>query len=225
MANILSVALTIDIFVGTTMAIPSGASAQPDGRQQRSSRTREAVARAMLALLESGNPRPTAREVAAQAGVSERAVFRHFEDLEGLLEAVSDIHAAKITALAPPLALPDATPGERLDRFVERWCEVSELITPVRRAAQLRAPFSATIRSRHAWMRSQRTRELRAALGVRSAAGDGGRDEELVAALSAVMSWSFWEQLRAHQRLSKPRAVATVRLAIESLLACAGGAG
>ena len=218
MANILSVALTIDIFVATAMAIPDTASARPDGRQLRSSRTREAVARAMLALIEGGNLSPTARDVAAQAGVSERAVFRHFEDLEGLLHAVSDIHAARIAALAPPLAPPGATPAERLARFVERWCEVHEMITPVRRAAQLRAPFSTEIRERHAWMRRLRTRELRAALG----AIDGGADdssEELLAALGAVVSWSFWEQLRAQQRLSKRRAAATVRLAIASLLA------
>ncbi|MEE8311544.1 MAG: TetR/AcrR family transcriptional regulator [Candidatus Binatia bacterium] len=205
------------------MATPTEASPRPDGRQLRSSRTREAVARAMLALLEGGNPRPTAREVAAQAGVSERAVFRHFEDLEGLLDAVSDIHVTRIAALAPPLAPPEATPGERLDCFIERWCEVHEMITPVRRAAQLRAPFSATIRSRHAWMRGLRTRELRAALDPRSAGAGGGGSEALVAALGAVVSWSFWEQLRAHQRLSKARAVATVRLTIESLLTSAGG--
>lgn len=199
------------------MAISTGASARPDGRHLRSSRTRETVARAMLSLLEGGNLRPTAREVATQAGVSERAVFRHFEDLECLLRAVSDIHAAKITALAPPPAPADAAPAERLDRFVERWCEVYEMISPVRRAAQLRAPFSVEIRSRHAWVRRLRMRELHTALGPRDRL-----DPDLLAAIDGVVSWSYWEQLRAHQHLSKARAVATVRLAVDSLLVRAG---
>jgi len=201
------------------MATSDSATARPDGRQLRSTRTRQAVARAMLALLEAGNLRPTAREVAAQAGVSERAVFRHFQDLESLLHAVSDIHAARIAALAPPLAAPHAPRSERLDRFVQRWCTVYEMIAPVRRAAMLRAPFSNEIRQRHQWMRSLRTEELNVALAPTGSQASDARSADLLVAMASIVSWSFWENLRTHQRLSKDRAMAVVRTAIDALLA------
>jgi AcrR family transcriptional regulator len=199
------------------MPVSDEAPGRPDGRQLRSSRTREAVAVAMLALVEGGNPWPTSREVAAQAGVSERAVFRHFQDLEALFHAVADLQLAKVGARAPAPAPPDAPAAERLDRFIARWCTIHELITPVRRASLLRAPFSEEVRGRHAWMRRLRAAEMSAALD-----GAGARlNAEDLAALTGVMSWSFWEQLRAHQRLSKSRAAATVRRAVEGLLVSA----
>jgi len=214
----LSLVLTIDNFALVKMATSGPARARPDGRQLRSVRTREAVARSMLALLEQGNLRPTAREVAAHAGVSERAVFRHFQDLESLLGAVSDIHAARIASLAPALAPADAPLAERLDRFVQRWCTVYEIITPVRRAAMLRAPFSEEIRARHQWMRGLRFEELCAALGLTRAQASEERGANLLAAMRGVVSWSFWENLRAHQGLSRDRAIHVVRSALDGLL-------
>ena len=51
-----------------------------DGRAARALRTRQAVADALLRLLEEGELRPTSRMIAEKAGVSERTIFQHFED-------------------------------------------------------------------------------------------------------------------------------------------------
>jgi AcrR family transcriptional regulator len=45
-----------------------------DGRSARSRRTRTAVVDALLRLLRAGNLRPTAREIASEAGISLRSV-------------------------------------------------------------------------------------------------------------------------------------------------------
>ena len=55
-----------------------------DGRASRAARTRIAVVDALLALNEKGNLRPTAREIAAEAGVSLRSIYVHFDDVESL---------------------------------------------------------------------------------------------------------------------------------------------
>src|SRR3954470_18279608 len=52
-----------------------------DGRTARATRTREAVVSAVLDLVNEGNPKPTAREIADRAGVSLRSVYVHFDDL------------------------------------------------------------------------------------------------------------------------------------------------
>ena len=59
-----------------------------DGRTARARRTREAIVDATLALLDAGNLRPSADEIAERAGVSPRSIFQHFGDRETLQRAV-----------------------------------------------------------------------------------------------------------------------------------------
>jgi AcrR family transcriptional regulator len=64
-----------------------------DGRATRAERTRIAVVDALLSLNEQGNLRPTAREIAAEAGVSLRSIYVHFDDVEALFIAAAIRHA------------------------------------------------------------------------------------------------------------------------------------
>src|ERR1044072_5768679 len=68
---------------------PSAPEAATDGRSARAARTRDAVVEALLSLLDEGNLRPTARQVAERAGVSLRSVYVHFDDLEDLFTAAA----------------------------------------------------------------------------------------------------------------------------------------
>jgi len=56
----------------------------PDGRRQRSERSRQAILNAMLELVDEGILVPTAQQVSERAGVGIRTVFRHFSDMESL---------------------------------------------------------------------------------------------------------------------------------------------
>ena len=58
--------------------------AATDGRVQRGERNRTAIVDALLALLEAGNAKPSARAIAEHAGCSVRTVFQHFDDMEVL---------------------------------------------------------------------------------------------------------------------------------------------
>ena len=62
----------------------AAAASSADGRLTRAARTRTAVVDALLTLNERGELRPTARDIAAEAGVSLRSVYVHFDDLEAL---------------------------------------------------------------------------------------------------------------------------------------------
>jgi hypothetical protein len=58
--------------------------ARIDGRTARSERTRNAIVDAHLQLIREGDLRPTADRIAKQAGVSLRALWSHFADMEAL---------------------------------------------------------------------------------------------------------------------------------------------
>ena len=58
-----------------------------DGRNLRAARNRDAVVLAILSLYAEGELRPGAAAIAARAGVSQSSVFRHFKDIEALVQA------------------------------------------------------------------------------------------------------------------------------------------
>lgn len=61
-----------------------------DGRRQRSERSRAAIITATLSLLDGGNLSPTAKQIAEEAGIGLRSFFRHFEDMDALLNEIDD---------------------------------------------------------------------------------------------------------------------------------------
>jgi AcrR family transcriptional regulator len=188
-----------------------------DGRLARAESTRTAVVDALLGLLDEGDLRPTAPRIAERAGVSLRSVFQHFRDLEALFAAAADRQLARLRRLVRPLPTTGAL-AHRLEAFVRQRARLLEAITPVRRAALLVEPFSAEIAGRlgrvRAYGRSEIGRVFAAEIGRRRA--DDRRP--LLAALAAASSWSVWEELRRHQRLSPARARAALSRLLRALL-------
>jgi len=62
-----------------------------DGRRARSERSRGAILKAMIALIEEGILVPTAQSVSDRAGVGIRTVFRHFDDMESLFAIANEL--------------------------------------------------------------------------------------------------------------------------------------
>jgi hypothetical protein len=114
----------------------SAAVASVDGRRARSVKTREAIVDAFFALIDAGDPKPTAAAVAARAGLSVRSVFQHFADLEDLLLAVSDRQTNRIASLYTGVQY-DGELSSRIGTFVDYRARLFETIAPLRRAAQL----------------------------------------------------------------------------------------
>jgi AcrR family transcriptional regulator len=190
-----------------------------DGRTARALRTRETVVEGLLALLEEGTVSPSVEEIAARAGVSERSVFGHFNDREGLFVAVAETMERRVRAEwgeAPP---PTAPLRERLDWFVDQRRRVYELIAPVRRAGLLIEPTSETARAGIGQFRSLKRREAWRLFSA-ELAGDHARG----AAVAALASFSGWDALRREQGLSADEAQAALRAGLDVLLTPVQGA-
>jgi len=125
-----------------------------DGRVLRGARNRHAVVEAMLALIEEGDPRPTAKRVAERAGVALRSVFHYFDDVESVLAAAARLQAQRHWHLVQPVA-PELPVGERVAQVVAQRSTLFERIAPARRAALLVEHDSPVIR---AWLEEGRGR-------------------------------------------------------------------
>jgi len=204
--------------VSATSSTRSQSPPPRDGRAARAERTREGVADALLDLLERGELSPGAKRIAAHAGVSERSVFQHFADMETLLAVVADRQRERLggeVALAAPRS---ARLDERIAALVAARAQLYERIAPVRRAALLQAPFSASIDARLAEMRrALRAETLRLFESELRAHAPRVR-REIADALCAATSFSNWEHLRRHAGASRARAERAVARALAALL-------
>ncbi len=189
-----------------------------DGRRLRSERSRDAVVDALLALYEAGHLRPGVALIAERAGVSERSVFRHFEDLDSLIESAADRQFAKVGHLfAPPLT--DGSRSTRVAALVEQRLTLHDAIAPVLRAAVLLEPESERIREMFAWRRSMLNQQVERQFATELNKRSNDDSRELLDALGAASGVEAIEHLRHHLGLSRSRAAAALARTLFALLA------
>jgi TetR/AcrR family transcriptional regulator of autoinduction and epiphytic fitness len=192
--------------------------ASQDGRLTRAARTRAAVVDALLALNEQGNLRPTARDIAAEAGVSLRSLYVHFDDLEALVVAAADRHTRRLAEILPPLQV-EGDIDERLDAFIKRKVALHEAGAGVRRAAVLQEPFSPALQQALAKGRKAARAEIRQAFAPEISAAGPKLGPRLVRALEIATCAASWEALRVHQQIPVDDAADQVREMALALLA------
>jgi TetR/AcrR family transcriptional regulator, regulator of autoinduction and epiphytic fitness len=189
--------------------------ATADGRTLRALRTRTAIVDALLDLMQEGELRPTAVQVANRARVSPRSIFQHFPDLEALFTAAAERYVERFP---PALDGVSASGGldERIDAFVSAWtarCEASE---GMRRASLLQAHSSPAIRRRIASYSEHHRHEVERIFGREL---DGRLDgDALATAIETATSWAVWDYMRRTVCLDEAHAAAIMRRLVRALL-------
>jgi TetR/AcrR family transcriptional regulator of autoinduction and epiphytic fitness len=165
-----------------------------DGRTLRAERTRAAIVDAHLALIGEGDLRPTGERIAERAGVSLRALWTNFKDMETLFEATGARLLAEYDAAWRPV--PETLPlARRVEEYCRQRARLLQLIAPSARAAQMREPVSPQLRRNRAKYVERLRAEVEALFGAELAAAGDGREELLSAVLAASM-WPAWSMLR-----------------------------
>jgi TetR/AcrR family transcriptional regulator, regulator of autoinduction and epiphytic fitness len=186
-----------------------------DGRAARALRTRNRVVDALLDLVDAGDLRPSAADVARRAGVSLRSVYQHFDDLETLFRVAGERHRQRFAHLEP---LPEL-PGElapRVTAYVAHRATWMEAVSPMARAAAVQAPFSPGIASRQAAARARHRETLETAFAPEL--GRAGDRQRLLHGLEVAAGWGTWEHLRQGTGLSPDEAAGVVELLLLRLL-------
>ncbi|GIF10821.1 TetR/AcrR family transcriptional regulator [Actinoplanes teichomyceticus] len=183
-----------------------------DGRTARSERTRNAIVDAHLQLIADGDLRPTADRIAKLAGVSLRALWSHFADMEALMAASGQRVLAQRDASYRPIP-PDLPLPERIERFCAQRARLLEEIGPAARASALKEPFSDALQ-RYRRLHVARVRdELTSTFGE-----EIGSDEDLLNALTAISLWPAWSTWREAMDLPVEAAQAALARGVHALL-------
>lgn len=192
---------------------PRGATAG-DGRTARSTKTRNAIADALLDLLTDGRLRPTAREIAERADVSVRSVYVHFDDLEDLFCVAAQRHFTRLAPMLTPVPATGTLP-DRAHALVLQRIRLYAKAGAVGRATRLNAAFSPTLarilRDAHARSRRDLERVFAAELDRMDAEHRVGT----VAVLDVLTGPDGWQTLLDRNALTPEAAMQCV---IESIV-------
>ncbi|HYZ97460.1 MAG TPA: TetR/AcrR family transcriptional regulator [Acidimicrobiales bacterium] len=198
--------------------------ADGDGRTNRSARTRLAVVDALLSLNEKGNLRPTAREIADEAGVSLRSIYVHFDDVESLLVAAAIRHTEHLQSLALSL-LHDGPLEARIDRLLAHRRRIYEAGPGIRRAALLQEPFSPALQRAMDAGRAANRAEIDQVFATEIQSLPEPDGIRLRQALSLVTGPTTWDVMRRHDGLSADEAEEQLRRLVRAVLDAWTGAG
>ncbi|MCC5873165.1 MAG: TetR/AcrR family transcriptional regulator [Gammaproteobacteria bacterium] len=183
-----------------------------DGRIHRSIRTKAAIAAAFVTLVDGGNLAPTSHEVAAQAGVGHRTVFRHFQDMDSLFASIRE----EIAKRAQPILAGQVFTGslsQRVHQLVLQRIRFHTRITNFRRALVARYWTSPTMQAlvhKDQAMLRELTRDA-----LPEARDLPASDFEL---LELLLSFEAWSRLRELQGLSERKARDVIESGVMRLL-------
>jgi AcrR family transcriptional regulator len=188
-----------------------------DGRSARARRTRQVIADAHIALINGGELRPSAKQIAARAGVSPRALWDNYKDMESLMAGTAGrqlaIQDQQFVALAPELPL-----MERIRRYCDQRAGMLEALAPLARAADIQRPFSPALQENL----RENLRRVRTAFENLFAAELGQlpppERAQLTLAACAAADWSAWQLLRDSLELDVTRAAAVMQRTLTALL-------
>ena len=182
-----------------------------DGRRIRGADNRRKIVDALLKLVESGVASPSAEQVAGEAGVGLRTVFRHFADMESLRREISE----RMTAEIQPIVERPFTSSEWRERIVElvdRRAQVFERLLPFKIAGDAHRHDSQFLTNEQSALVKVQRSALRKALAAHIV-----EDKARFEALDLVLSFEAWRRLRRDQGLSVREARAAMLAGAEAL--------
>ena len=185
-----------------------------DGRRLRRELNREAVIDALIAFFRIGNYNPSCSEIAARAGLSERSLFRYFDDVADLHRAAADKELTDVLQLVASAAAAQDLTHVKIERMVHARAALWERAGPAARALGANAHRHASLAAELDRYRSFLRGQLRELFAPELAA----RGTAVLPAIEILCSHHSWDRLRHGQGLSAEAAAAALIATLRALL-------
>ena len=173
-----------------------------DGRSLRRERNRQDIVDALLSLIENGETEISAALIASKAGLSERSIFRYFDDVNDLYRSVCDLAFSKEIEYA---LIDDAGVGSldtKIENFVNQRVRIytmNEKIAPAARSFAFKNPIikNQLVVGRKL-LRTQIIKHFAEELSV----FDKQQQQVAVAIIDSLTTFEYYDMMRSDQRMS-----------------------
>jgi TetR/AcrR family transcriptional regulator of autoinduction and epiphytic fitness len=190
---------------------------EADGRTARARRTRQIISDAHIGLITDGELRPSAKQISARAGVSIRALWDHFKDMEGLMANTAARQLAEQDEVFEPV--PAALPlAERIGAYCLQRAVILEAIAPLARAADVQRPFSPALQQNLQENLRRIRDDVERLFAPELEDLDPPHRTRIILAVCAASDWANWKLLRDHLGQTPGQARAVLEEALDGLL-------
>ena len=173
-----------------------------DGRSLRRERNRQDIVDALLGLIENGETEISAALIASKAGLSERSIFRYFDDVNDLYRSVCDLAFSKEIEYA---LIDDAGVGSldtKIENFVNQRVRIytmNEKIAPAARSFAFKNPIikNQLVLGRKL-LRTQIIKHFAEELSV----FDKQQQQVAVAIIDSLTTFEYYDMMRSDQKMS-----------------------
>ena len=167
-----------------------------DGRKSRREQNKRQVLESFLSLAARKKTLPSASEIAGEAGVSRRSIFRYFNDLDALIEEAYHYKLDQIREKFPEPDIPVKTDNieEVITKYVNHLSDIYEFTASIRNLLSERG-MPQEVRERIDSLKSQ---TLRKGLAEYFSIYLNNNDQEsnFLYALESTLSPEAWDYLK-----------------------------
>ena len=173
-----------------------------DGRSLRRERNRQDIVDALLGLIENGETEISAALIASKAGLSERSIFRYFDDVDDLYRSVCDLAFSKETEFA---LIDDVGVGSldtKIENFVNQRVRIytmNEKIAPAARSFAFKNPI---IKNQLVFGRKLLRAQITKHFAEELSAFDKSEQQVAVATIDALTTFESYDMMRSDQKMS-----------------------
>jgi AcrR family transcriptional regulator len=173
-----------------------------DGRSLRRERNRQDIVDALLGLIENGETEISAALIASKAGLSERSIFRYFDDVDDLYRSVCDLAFSKEIEYA---LIDDAGIGSldtKIENFVNQRVRIytmNEKIAPAARSFAFKNPI---IKNQLVFGRKLLRAQITKHFAEELSTFDKSQQQVAVATIDALTTFESYDMMRSDQKMS-----------------------
>jgi AcrR family transcriptional regulator len=198
--------------------VVSDAAISIDGRHERRRQNVDAVVDALYRLWCAGELRPSAKQIAAESGVSLRSVFRYFDDLDSLVSTAIERHMGDTDRHFRPLPA-GGTLGQRVQALAQQRVEYQSDVDSLTQAIRLRAPFHRQLAAVLVVRADQLRDQLATLFAPELASLSGAERTDRLAALETATGYDAVRFLRRNRGFDAERSVRCLADTARRLLA------
>ena len=173
-----------------------------DGRSLRRERNRQDIVDALLGLIENGETEISAALIASKAGLSERSIFRYFDDVNDLYRSVCDLAFSKEIEYA---LIDDAGIGSldtKIENFINQRVRIytmNEKIAPAARSFAFKKPI---IKNQLVFGRKLLRTQIIKHFAEELSAFDKQQQQAAVAIIDSLTTFESYDMMRSDQKMS-----------------------
>lgn len=173
-----------------------------DGRSLRRERNRQDIVDALLGLIENGETEISAALIASKAGLSERSIFRYFDDVNDLYRSVCDLAFSKEIEYALIDDVGIGSLDAKIENFVNQRVRIytmNEKIAPAARSFAFKNPVikNQLVLGRKL-LRTQIMKHFAEELSV----FDKQQQQVAVAIIDSLTTFEYYDMMRSDQKMS-----------------------